>query len=88
MFPDAIWRALKRTMKAAGVARGTAHTYRHVYCSFLANNNVPPTQAMKVLGHGSLDTVLAYYHVRQDELLAAVRCVQFDRLLSGKEVPV
>lgn len=76
-----MWRALKRTMKAADLPRGTLHTFRHVFCSFAANNNIPAFQVMKILGHGSLEIVLIYYHVDDDELFRSVNDVQFDNLL-------
>ena len=37
-----VWKILKGAMKAAGVARGTTRTFRHVFCSFLANQGVSP----------------------------------------------
>lgn len=80
-----VWRALKRTMTAASVTRGTVHTFRHFFCSFAANNRIPPFQVMKILGHGSLDIVLLYYHVTDDELFNAVNGLPFDELLAKSE---
>jgi integrase len=83
--PSVIWRALKKTMKVARIDRGTTHTFRHVFCSFAANNNIPAFQVMKILGHGSLDIVLIYYHADDDELHRAVNDVPFDNLLNSNE---
>jgi site-specific recombinase XerD len=79
--PSRLWRALKATMKLAGVKRGTTHTFRHVFCSFLVNRNVPAFQIMKVMGHDSLDIVLAYCHTTEDELIRTVTQVPFDQML-------
>jgi site-specific recombinase XerD len=76
-----IWKILKSTMKAAGVARGTTHTFRHVFCSFLANQGVSPFRIMKVMGHGSLDIVLLYCHATEAELIEAIVSVPFERMV-------
>ena len=79
--PQRIWKILKSTMKAAGVKRGTTHTFRHVFCSFLANQKgVSPFQIMKVLGHGSLEIVLNYCHATDEQLIDAIAAVPFARM--------
>ncbi len=84
--PQRIWKILKSTMKAAGVKQGTTHTFRHVFCSFLANQErVSPFQIMKVLGHGSLDIVLNYCHATEEQLIDAITAVPFERM---EPVPV
>jgi site-specific recombinase XerD len=77
---DAVWRALRRTLQKAEVNRGTVHTFRHVFCSFAANHNVPPFQVMTILGHGSLEIVLRYYHLGQDELLHSLDGLPFGQM--------
>jgi integrase len=72
-----LWLQLKRAKKAAGVKRGTLHSFRHFFVSTMANANVSPFKVMKIVGHGSLDIVLTYYHVSGDELLDAVDGVDF-----------
>jgi integrase len=83
--PHRIWTSVKSAMKRAGLTRGTTHTFRHVFCSFLANNNVPPLQVMKIMGHQSLDIILAYYHVTDDQLRDAVKGLSFAAMLVTNE---
>lgn len=85
--PDSVWRALQRTKKKAGVQRGTVHTFRHLFCSFMANNKVSPFKVMKIMGHGSLEIVLLYYHVSDGELLTALDAVEFDKLIGTLNQP-
>ena len=68
--------------KAAGISHRTVHTLRHVFCSFLANQNVSPFQVMKIMGHQSLNIVLTYYHVNEQDLLGAVKNLPFDQMLT------
>jgi len=79
--PGRIWKILKAAMKSAGVARGTTHTFRHVFCSFLANQGVSPYRIMKIMGHDSLDIVLLYCHATEEELILAMNQVRFDAML-------
>ena len=79
-----LWAQLKKAKKAAGVKRGTLHSFRHFFVSTMANANVSPFKVMKIVGHGSLDIILTYYHVGEDELLGAVEGVDFAAML--KEV--
>ena len=78
-----ILAALRKARHKAGVGRGTVHTFRHVFCSFAANNGVPALKVMAILGHGSLDIVLSYYHVTQDELLGTLDGLPFESLQNG-----
>ncbi len=78
--PDAVWRALRRTLQRAGISRGTVHTFRHWFCSFAANNNVAPFKVMAILGHGSLEIVLRYYHLGQDELLTSLDGLPYEQI--------
>jgi integrase len=80
---EAIWWALQRIKARAGIRRGTVHTTRHFFCAFAANAGVSPFKVMKILGHGSLDIVLRYYHIADAELLAALDAVPFDKLSAG-----
>jgi integrase len=77
-----LWLQLKRAKKAAEVKRGTLHSFRHFFVSTMANANVSPFKVMKIVGHSSLDIILTYYHVDEDELLDAVDGVEFDVVLS------
>lgn len=39
---------------------------------------------LPIVGHSSLDIILTYYHVSEDELLRAVDSVDFEAVLGGK----
>jgi integrase len=81
-----LWRLLKKAMREAKVTKGTIHTFRHVFCSFLANrakDKVAPFQVMKLMGHGSMDIVLMYYHAGDQELSAAISGVDFGTMLQS-----
>ncbi len=83
---DRLWGRLKKAMKSAGVARGTVHTLRHVFCSFLANRakeKVTAFQVMQLMGHSSMDIVLSYYHCDDRALSAAITSVDFAAMLDG-----
>jgi len=49
----------------------------------MANANVSPFKVMKIVGHSSLDIILTYYHVSEEELVGAVDGVNFEAVLSG-----
>ncbi len=49
----------------------------------MANANVSPFKVMKIVGHSSLDIILTYYHVSEDELLDAVDGVDFAAMLGA-----
>ena len=76
-----LWAQLKRAKKTAGVLRGTLHSFRHFFVSTMANANVSPFKVMKIVGHSSLDIILTYYHVSEEELLGAVDGVDFAAVL-------
>ena len=80
-----LWAQLKKAKKAAGVKRGTLHSFRHFFVSTMANANVSPFKVMKIVGHSSLDIILTYYHVSEDELLGAVDGVDFDAVLASEQ---
>jgi site-specific recombinase XerD len=86
-----VWRVLKAAMRSAGVTKGTVHTFRHVFCSFLANNRasgITPFQVMRVMGHSSMDIVLQYFHVSDKEMADAMGSLSFAAMLvDGKEEP-
>ncbi len=73
---------LRRAKKAAGVKRGTLHSFRHFFVSTMANANVSPFKVMKIVGHRSLDIILTYYHASEGELLGAV---DFARVLTKEK---
>jgi integrase len=79
--PRQLRTGLQAARKAGSVYGGVVHTFRHVFCSFLANNKVPPLKVMKILGHGSLEMVLRYYHLPDEELFDSLNEVDFRRLV-------
>jgi hypothetical protein len=42
-----------------------------------------PFKVMKIVGHGTLDIILTYYHVSAEELLQAVDGVDFGAVLGA-----
>jgi len=79
-----LWAQLKKAKTAAAVKRGTLHSFRHFFVSTMANANVSPFKVMKIVGHSSLDIILTYYHVSEEELLGAVDGVDFGEVLGEK----
>jgi len=69
-------------MEAGGVARGTTHTFRHAFCSFLARSNVPPSMIIQVMRHDSPDIMLQYCHADAGQLFDAVAAVPFGAMLA------
>lgn len=74
---------IKHAAKKAGVPHGTTHTLRHAFCSYLANSGVIPFATMKIMGHRSLDIVLVYYHIDQQQLTQAMASVDFGKMLTS-----
>lgn len=76
---------MKRAKRLAGVAKGVAHSFRHFFVSTAANRNVSPFKVMKIVGHKSLDVILQYYHVQNEELLTAVKAINFATVFDKRE---
>lgn len=53
----------------------------------MANSGVPPLMVMKIMGHASLDIVLIYYHVRDEQLLSALAGLNFENMFGGVAKP-
>ncbi len=84
LTPNRIHKALARRLRQAGIERGTIHTLRHVYCTFMASQGVDPFKLMRYLGHRKLDTVLTYYSPRTEDLQVGLEDVDFARMLPGE----
>lgn len=84
-LPNRLWKILKKAMKQAGVTAGTTHTFRHVFCSFLAQQGVAPVAIMSIMGHGSLDIVLRYCHTTPDQLVSAIAAVPFSTMMPATD---
>jgi len=81
-----IWHGLKNVLKRTGIDHGTVHTFRHAFCSFLANQGVSPFLVMKFMGHSSLDIVMTYYSAATSDLLAGMVGVDFTLMVGPQEV--
>jgi integrase len=80
-----IWRALKNVLKKLGINHGTVHTFRHCFCSYLANQHISPYLVKEFMGHLKLDTVLAYYQAGANDLLTGMALVSFGQMLADAE---
>jgi integrase len=80
-----LWAQLKKAKQAAGVESGTLHSFRHYFVSMMANAGVSAFKLMKIVGHSSLDIILTYYHLDEDDLLAAVDGVDFDVVVDNTD---
>jgi integrase len=72
--------ALKKAAKAAGVPekKRKLHTFRHFFASFAANNGVEMAKLMKWMGHASVEMVMRYYTLGEDESRQAMLAVPFE----------
>ncbi len=55
------------TDEAKGFVHGRLHSFRHYFCSFCANSNVPEHMLMEWLGHQDSEMVRHYYHLSDKE---------------------
>ena len=74
--------ALKKAAKEAGVPdkKRKLHTFRHFFASFCANNGVAMAKLMKWMGHSSVEMVMKYYSLGEDESQRAMLNVPFDSI--------
>jgi site-specific recombinase XerD len=84
--PAVIWRALQKIKAKASIKHGTVHSMRHLFCAFAANSGLSPFKAMAILGHGSLEILLRYYHLPESELLTSLEDVPFDDLVTPRSI--
>lgn len=53
-------------------AKLTPYCLRHTFCTWLANTDVHPAKAHKMMGHASMKTTLMYYtHINDDQIIDA-----------------
>ncbi len=71
--------AVKKAAKKAGVPekKRKLHTFRHFFASFCANNGVEMAKLMKWMGHSSVEMVMKYYSLDEDESRRAMSSVPF-----------
>lgn len=50
-----------------GFIHGRLHSFRHFFCSWCANKNVPEQMLMRWLGHRSSQMARRYYHLHDEE---------------------
>jgi|SRR6185437_4345463 len=73
-----------RVVLYPGQREAVVHTFRHVFCSFLANRakeKASAFQVMKLMGNSGMEIVLSYFQVDDRELAAAVGGVDFGAML-------
>ena len=69
--------AFRRARYAAGITkrRVTVHTLRHCYATHLLEEGVNPRVVQKYMGHSSLETTMAYFHLTQKGLESAYELI-------------
>lgn len=69
--------AFRRARYAAGInkRRVTVHTLRHCYATHLLEEGVNPRVVQKYMGHSSLETTMAYFHLTQKGLESAYELI-------------
>ena len=69
--------AFRRARYAAGIIkrRVTVHTLRHCYATHLLEEGVNPRVVQKYMGHSSLETTMAYFHLTQKGLESAYELI-------------
>jgi integrase len=55
------------TAEDRGIIAGRPHSFRHFFCSWCADKNIPEQMLMSWLGHRESEMIRHYYHLRQDE---------------------
>lgn len=68
-FNNTTW---KKTLKRAGITKLRWHDLRHTFASRLAQKGVPLQVIKELLGHSTLQMVLRYAHLQQQNLRDAV----------------
>lgn len=66
-------QALKTAMKRAGMTEGKLHSFRHAFVSMCANNGIPPMVVASWTGHSTLEMVLRYYNLSDEESLRMIQ---------------
>ncbi len=54
------------------------HTFRHFFASFCANNGVEMAKLMIWMGHSSVEMLMKYYSLGEDESRQAMLSVPFE----------
>ncbi len=72
-----------KAIERSGISNFTFHGLRHTFASRLAEMNVHPFQAQRILGHSSVNMTEWYSHSSREQLLAAVEKVNGDGKSSG-----
>ena len=68
---------IRRRLKAAALGVGIepaprVHDLRHTFGTLLAENGVDPKTIMELMGHASVDMVMAYIHTNEEKKRDAV----------------
>jgi len=69
--------AFRRARYAAGITKRhvSVHTLRHCYATHLLEEGVNPRVVQKYMGHSSLETTMAYFHLTQKGLESAYELI-------------
>lgn len=67
MSIEGVQGAFRRAKFSAGIKkrRVSIHTLRHCYATHLLENGVSPRVVQRYMGHSSLETTMAYFHLTQ-----------------------
>ena len=66
------------------IGYGSPHTFRHVFCTFLANHPAMPiTHVQKIMGHQDIKTTMAYVHTTPADIAESMSRVRLDEMLNG-----
>lgn len=70
-------RLLRDALAAASITDGTIHSFRHTYCTRMANAGVSAFELMALMGHSNISIVLTYYSKSDEGLAKTVKGVDF-----------
>jgi len=77
MTPYAVWYAVKKYAKAAGIENISPHTFRHtVVTRLVCDPAVDLVTAATFLGHARLDTTARYSQPGEEDLAEAAERLQ------------
>lgn len=79
-------KSFKNAVREAGIEENfSPHSLRHTFASFLADKNVHPKKAQKLLGHSTIKTTMDIYtHFETDQLVDAIDSLPTPRPMRDK----
>jgi site-specific recombinase XerD len=74
---DFVSKQFKKAVRVAGLNEGLHfHSLRHSTASNMVRRGVPIAVVKEVLGHLDIKTTMGYSHVRQEDLVNAVKMLE------------